>query len=213
VTLIARLVPVLGLLAAAGLLPGCGGSGDPEVERINRLGQQKNVAALEREIDAKDPEVGCQAVRALGQLGPLARPQVERAMTNPRAEVRREAMAVYPRVYSGPTAPLLATAARTDPDPTVRAVAVTALGRMRALDEIEALLAAAQEADPGVRGRASDAIAVIMGGRFDFSGTEADRSQTAAEVRRAWHDQSEFLRQYYQAAPAKPPTPPRPTAP
>ena len=206
----ARLAPVLGLLAAAGLLPGCGGSGDPQVDHINRLLEQKNTPALEREIDAQDSETSCLAVRALGQLGPPARPQIEKAMKNPRSEVRREAAAAYPQTASGPTAPVLATAARTDPDAAVRAAAVTSLGRMRALDEIETLLAAVQDADPLVRQRASDAIARIMGARYDFGSTDEERRQTVAEVRRAWRQELEILRKYYQTKPGPPSKPSSP---
>ena len=207
---IVRLAPALGLLAAAGLLPGCGGDGDPEVDRINRLREQKNAAALEREIDAQDPKTSCLAIRALGQLGPPARPQIEKAMKNPRSEVRQEAAAAYPHTASGPAAPVLATAARTDPDAAVRAAAATSLGRMRALDEMETLLAAVQDADALVRQRASDAIACIMGARYDFGGTEEQRRRTVAEVRRAWHQESEILRKYYQTKPGPPSKPSSP---
>jgi len=210
VTLIARLAPVLGLLAAAGVLPGCRGSEDSELNRIKGLREQKNVAALAQQIDAQNPKVSCEAVRALGQLGPQARPQVEKAMKDPRSEVRQEAAAAYPRTSSEPTAPLLAAVARTDPDAAVRAVAVTALGRMRALDEMETLLAAVQDADPMVRQRASDAIASIMGARYDFGGTDAERRQTVAEVRKVWREQSEILREYYQTKPGTPPKAPSP---
>ncbi|MCX5677354.1 MAG: HEAT repeat domain-containing protein, partial [Planctomycetota bacterium] len=196
-----RLAPVLGVLAAAGLLPGCGGGTDPEVDRVNRLREQKNAVALEQEVVAKDSRTSSAAIRALGQLGPQARPQIERAMKDPRSEVRREAAAVYPRTYSGPAAPVLATVARTDPDAAVRAVAVTSLGRMRALDEMETLLAAVEEPDLLVRQRASDAIALIMGARYDFSGTDEARHRTVAEARRTWREQSEILRRYYQTKP------------
>jgi HEAT repeat protein len=201
---------VLGLLAAAGLLHGCRGSEDSDVDRIKGLREQKNVAALEQAVDAQDAKVSCEAVRALGQLGPQARPQVEKAMKNPRSEVRQEAAAAYPRTSSGPAAPVLAAVARSDPDATVRAVAVTALGRMRALDEIETLLAAVQDADPMVRQRASDAIGSIMGAQYDFSGTDAARRQTVAEVRKFWREQSEILRKYYQTRPGTPPKAPSP---
>jgi len=203
-----RLALVLGLLATAGLLPGCGSGKDPEVERINRLREQKNTAALEQEIDAKDPKISTVAVRALGQVGPEARPQIERAMQDTRSEIRREAVAVYPQTTSGPAAPVLAAVARTDPDAAVRAVAVTSLGRMRALDEMETLLAAVEEPDPLVRRRASDAIALIMGARYDFSGTDAERHRTVLEVRKACRDQMDVLRKYYQTKPSPPPKSP-----
>ena len=203
--LIARLAPVLGLLAAAGLLTGCRGSEDSDAKRINGLREQKNVAALEREVDAQDAKVSCEAVRALGQLGPQAMPQIEKAMKSPHSEVRREAAAAYSRTSSGPAAPVLAAAARTDPDATVRAVAVTSLGRMRALDEMEALLAAVQDADPMVRQRASDAIGRILGQQYDFGDTDAKRRQTVTEVRKFWREQSEILRKYYQTKPGTPP--------
>lgn len=203
-----RLALALGLLAAAGLLPGCGSGKDPEVERINRLREQKNTAALEQEIAAKDPKISSVAVRALGQVGPEARPQIERAMQDTRSEIRREAVAVYPQTSSGPAAPVLAAVARTDPDAAVRAVAVTSLGRMRALDEMETLLAAVEEPDPLVRRRASDAIALIMGARYDFSGTDAERHRTVLEVRKACRDQMDVLRKYYQTKPSPPPKSP-----
>lgn len=203
-----RLALALGFLATAGLLPGCGSGKDPEVERINHLREQKNTAALQQEVAAEDPKISSVAVRALGQVGPEARPQVERAMQDTRSEIRREAVAVYPQTTSGPAAPVLAAVARTDPDAAVRAVAVTSLGRMRALDEMETLLAAVEEHDPLVRQRASDAIALIMGARYDFSGTDAERHRTVAEVRKACRDQMEILRKYYQTKPSPPPKSP-----
>ncbi|MCX5685594.1 MAG: HEAT repeat domain-containing protein [Planctomycetota bacterium] len=204
-TRIARLAPVLGLMAAAGLLTGCRGSEDSDAKRIHGLQEQKNVTALTKEIDAQDPKISCEAVRALGHLGPQARPQVEKAMQNPRSEIRQEAVAAYPHTASGPAAPALAAAARTDTDAAVRAVAVTSLGRMRALDEMETLLAAVQDADPMVRQRAADAIGRIMGEQYDFGDTDAKRRQTVAEVRKFWRERSPILRQYYQTKPGTPP--------
>jgi hypothetical protein len=67
-----------------------------------------------------------------------------------------------------------------------------------------------QDADPMVRQRASDAIGRIMGGRYDFGGTDAKRSQTVAEVRKVWREQSEILRKYYQTKPGTPPKTPSP---
>jgi len=203
-----RLALALGFLATAGLLPGCGSGKDPEVERVDRLREQKNTAALQQEIDKKDPKISTLAVRSLAQLGPEARPQIERAMQDTRSEIRREAAAVYPQTSTGPAAPALAAVARTDPDAAVRAVAVTSLGRMRALDEMETLLAAVEEPDPLVRQRASDSIALIMGARYDFRGTNAERHRTVAEVRKACRDQMEILRKYYQTKPNPPPKSP-----
>ena len=194
----ARLTLAVAVAAMATILVGCGGSGDPDTDRINRLQKQGNAAALEQEVEKADPRAACAAVRALGRMGPQAQPQIEKALRSPHAEVRQEAALVYPRAAQGTTAPPLASAARTDEESNVRAAAVTALGHMRAVDEIETLLAAVEDPDPLVRQRAAEAIARIMGRIYDFSGTPQQRQQAAATVRERWRIEAQPLRDYHQ---------------
>ena len=194
----ARLMLAVAVVAMAAALVGCGGSGDPDTDRVNRLQKQGNAAALEQEVEKADTRVACLAVRALGRMGPQAQPQIEKALKSQYAEVRQEAALVYPRAVRGTAAPPLASAARTDGEPNVRAAAVTALGHMAAVDEIETLLAAVEDPDPLVRRRASEAIARIMGRIYDFSGTPQQRHEAAALVRERWRVEAQPLRDYHQ---------------
>lgn len=193
-----RLMLAVAVATMAAALVGCGGGGDPDTDRINRLQKQGNAAALEQEVEKADPRVACLAVRALGRIGPQAQPQIEKALQSQHPEVRQEAALVYPRAVRGTAAPPLASAARTDAEANVRAAAVTALGHMAAVDEIETLLAAVEDPDPLVRRRASEAIARIMGRTYDFSGTPQQRREMAARVRERWRVEAQTLREYHQ---------------
>jgi len=184
------------LLAAAGLLAGCGGE-DSDAARIERLRGRGDAAGLAREVERPEAQVSCQAVRALGRIGAPALPQVEMALKDSRREVRAEAALAYARAAGGTAAPPLATLARSDPVPDVRATAVTALGHMRALDEMEALLAAVEDPELVVRERAAEAVARIMGRRYDFSGSPEECRRTIAEVRDRWGRENQVLREYY----------------
>lgn len=180
---------ILSAIAAAGVwLPGCGKS-DSEAARIEALRRGGNVEALERELaDPANVEGGRLAVAAMGSLGPQARPAIERAMRDNRAVVRESAALAYGRVTPPQQAAPLAKVARTDPSPVVRAAAVTALGQNKVYEEMESLLAALEDADPLVRRRASDAVARIVGRRYEvyLDGTPEQRREAVAKLREIW---------------------------
>jgi HEAT repeat protein len=194
-------------VAVAGLLAGCGG-GDPAAERIDQLRREGNTNALSQETGNPDAKIGRLAVRALARLGKDAQPQMDKALKSPSPEVREEAALAYPRVVKATSAPALADVAKTDRDPSVRAAAATALGHMRAVDEVEALLAAVEDPDQLVSQRASEAIARIMGRRYDFEGNPEERRAVIAEVRERWRREAAVLRDYYHkpAAPQSAPS-------
>jgi HEAT repeat protein len=196
------LVRLLAALLAASALLLSGGCGDDEKDasaRIERLRASGNAEGLGREAASTDAAAAAEAVRALGRLGQKAWPQVEAALRDSRREVRQEAAAIYPLVApAGDAAPEMAALVRSDPEPTVRATAVTALGHVRALDEMDAVLAALDDADPLVRQRALDAVERIMGKRYDLGQTPEERSRRAAQVRADWVAQQTFIRDYYR---------------
>ncbi len=190
--------------AVAGLLCGCGG--DPAAEHIEQLRREGDASGLARETENPDAKISLMAVRAMARLGKDARPHIEKVLKDPRPEIREEAALAYSRAVKETSAPALASVAATDRNPGVRAAAVTALGHMRAVDEIEALLAAVEDPDQLVSQRASEAIARIMGRRYDFGGTHEERGAAIAQVREHWRRGAAALREYYRM-PATPPSP------
>jgi len=193
------LLSALAALVAAGLA-GCS-EPESEIEQIQEFEDSGNVDALaERALEA-EPEVGRHAVRSLGRLGPKAEPALRQVMEKGKPTVRAEAALVYPRVSSRQKAQEpLATISRRDPEPYVRASALTALGRMRALDSMEAIIEALNDPDLGVRRRAADAVARIMGLEYELylDGPEEKRLEAIEVVRKSWNHTKNFLRQYYE---------------
>ena len=201
--MVRRFVPAAlwtALLAAAGIfLAGCGET-ESDAARIERLRQQGDVAALEREADGPNAPTAAAAVGALGSCGARAVPRVEQALADTRPQVREEAALAYGRIADDKQLARLATMAREDKADTVRAAAVTALGEARAVNQMEALMRAAEDPDRLVRQRASDAMARIMGRRYELyvDGTPDQRHDAVAKLRLAWPDMEATVRNYYK---------------
>ena len=183
-----RWVLAVGLvLAGGGVWTGCGDGGEEgDVEQVRK------------------------EIRELARQGSAARPQIERMLEDPRSDVRIEAAMAYPRVAqetpakAAPTlvtsAPALARVAKADSDANVRAAAVTALGHMRAMDEMETLLAAMEEdPDPLVRRRAANAVSRILGVSYDIARatTPEQRRAIVNDARDLWSTHSDYLRKYH----------------
>jgi HEAT repeat protein len=179
-------------LLACAFVAGCSGDADtPSGPAAAEPGETAGAAPA-------DPALPRQAVRDLAARGPGAEPSVRRLLEHPRDEVRLEAAVVYPRVARGDAAPALAKTARSDPNPDVRAAAVTAIGHMRAMDEMDAVIAALEDDEPLVRQRAADTVFRILGRRYDVNVSPQDWKRTVAEIRELWRSQEGTIRDYYQ---------------
>jgi HEAT repeat protein len=101
----------------------------------------------------------------------------------------------------------VAAAARTDPSVFVRATAVSVLGQVRAVNEMETLIAALDAPDRRVRVRASAAIERILGRRYEVYLDDppgSDRRREAVEnVRQIWAEEGQLVRDYYAAKKAR----------
>jgi hypothetical protein len=197
---------MLVLLAGAANLAGCSAP-ESDTQRIQRLARKGDVEGLAHEIAKNDATVGREAVRALATLGEKAEPQVRLALGDSRAPIREAAAAAYPQVAGPKAAPDLARLARLDADPDVRAVAVTGLGRLVALDEMEALFEALEDPNALVRRRAVSAVERLVGRRYDIcaSGTPEERHRVVAELREEWPRIESHTRQYHEGF--RPPAP------
>ena len=197
-----RWVLVAAVIALAA--PGC--SKDSDAARIEKIRQSGDVEALAVEVQGGSADTARLAVRAMASLGPTALPHVERALEDSRPEVREEAAVAYSRVAVGAPMQRLAAVARKDPSDSVRAAAVTGLGNARALDEMEALLAAAEDPDAMVRERATTAIARIIGRRYELyvDGTPEERHAAVGKLREQWPQLERDTRAYYESLRRKP---------
>ena len=174
-------------LAAAAMLAGCSGD-ESAAARIERMAREGDADGLAREAQNPDADVSRMAVRALGGLGAKAVPQVEKALKDPRSEIREAAAIALPRVEKAKAARVLASVAKQDESASVRAAAATALGQIRAVDEVDTLLAALEDPDRTVRFRASAAMERIVSRRYEFyvDGTPEERHEAVEKFRAAW---------------------------
>lgn len=115
---------------------------DPGRAAALRAGWQRDVAALAPLLGAADPSVRAQAAFALATVAePTTRPAVLARLADPDARVRRDA--VFALASLGPTTEAesaLTTLLDGEPDPTVRAAAMSALGRIGGSGAAAALL-------------------------------------------------------------------------
>jgi HEAT repeat protein len=185
-------------LAAAGLA-GCS-EPETEVERIQALEKAGKVEALAEKAIEAEPMEARLAVRSLGRMGRQAEPALRQTMQKGQSVVRAEAALVYPMVAEREKAQEpLKDLARDDPEPHVRAAAVTALGHMRAMESMEALLQALNDPKPLVRRRAANAVERIMGRAYELyiDGPEEKRLQAIEGLRQDWNADKEKIRQYF----------------
>jgi len=180
-------------LTAAWLLVGCGGdSQDAPDSQPSKPGE-----ATGGEAQASG-EVLREHIRALARQGTQARPEIEPFLKHAVPAAREEAALVYPRVAEGTAAPALARLATADPEPDVRAAAVTAIGHMRAMDEMDAILHALEDPDGLVRRRAADAASRITGQRYDVNVPPDEWRKTVEDIRALWQHHGQTLRTYHE---------------
>lgn len=130
----------------------------------------QNVTALIQQVQSREPAVRLRGIRALRDLGPAARyalPDLQTALNDADAEVRRAAIGAVQAVQ--PEAPPSEQIVRSialdlrDPLPDVRLLAVRSLSRYgrRAAVAAESLQPLLSDPDPDVRKAAADALARI----------------------------------------------------
>ena len=187
-----------GCVLLAILAAGCGGE-DPAV-RIDSLRRAGKVEALAKEADAPDGTTARLAVRALGSLGPKAVPHLERILgDDERGEVREMAALALGRAGDWSQGARLVSVLRGDESPMVRAAAATALGHLHAVDEVESLLDALDDADPAVRRRALDAFNEITRMRFILPDAGSERQEAIQKIRAYWREVEPGVQAAYYA--------------
>lgn len=179
---------------------------DPDAARIERLKVSRDVAALAKEAAGPKVEVARRALEAMAHIGPEAAPQIRRVIKDPRPEVRESAVVVLGRVSARVPPPVdieaMADIAREDESENVRAAAVTALGAMRAFEEMETLLSRMQhDKSIDVQRRAAAAVIRIIGEDVGFkAGDSLQKRQEAIErIRAFWRKHGARIRQFWTA--------------
>ena len=138
---------------------------DDDEARMERLRRAGDVKALGELANDDNERVASLAVRALGRCGESAVDELRRLMADPRPRI--SAIAAVSLAKASPSAggealeEILANFAdkvRKDPSTSVRVAAAQALGRMKAGEQIEALLDALNDRELAVRQAASAAI-------------------------------------------------------
>lgn len=174
---------------------------DPVAGRIGRYRRRGDLDALAREAAGGDAAVAVQAVEALGYAGPGSVPYLERAMKDPRPEVREAAAIALGRAADRDRTGALVRAVSADRSPNVRAAAATALGVMYAYNEMPKLLKALDDPDRMVRRRAAAATRRITGIDFGYraDAPREQRRRIVARMRALWPRMEQNLRDYYAA--------------
>jgi hypothetical protein len=180
---------------------------DPDAARVEQFRREGNLEALAGEAENPKTEVATRAVRAMGSLGPSAVPYLEQHISDARPEVREAAVVAWGQAAEDRSPEVLAAAARKDPSVVVRAAAVSVLGQVRAVNEMETLIAALDDPDRMVRVRASASIERILGRRYevyldDPPGSER-RRQAVENVQKIWAEGGQGARDYYAAKKAR----------
>ena len=173
---------------------------DPRAARIERYRREGNISALSGELDNADVEMARRAVQALGHLAKDAVKHVERALRDRRPRVREAAAAELGRLGDLNSAPLLAETVRNDKSANVRASAASALGRMYAHEQMEALLDAMGDSNTTVRRRAYAAYYRITGVGRDFRADDplTKRRRAVQNLREFWPTIKPYIIRYYQ---------------
>lgn len=150
--------------------------------RLGRVGGESARRALEAALQADSESVRMAAAHALGRVAdPQSATPLEEALEDPVPGVRARAAEALGRVGTPLVAGRLAHVVDSDPVDTVRRYAVTALGWLRAREQVEAALC---HADWDVRRRAARSLALIGDPRALPSLERARQSERNFLVRR-----------------------------
>ena len=136
---------------------------EARMERLHRAGDVKALGELAHDGNERTAFL---AVRALGRCGEDAADELRRLLTDERPKIRAVAAVALARAAPPSKGAILANQLRTDTSTSVRVAAATALGRMKASEQIEAVLDAAEDPEQPVRAAADAAIHKITGVDF-----------------------------------------------
>ncbi len=161
---------------------------DAAMAEVEKLARDKNVAGLARQVQKGNERMACLAVAAMGRMGEVVRPEIEKALTDKRPAVREKAATAFAKVAPRIEAAKLAVMIKQDTSADVRAAAVAGLDRMFAFQEMETILDAMEDSDPAVRRRASVAAtkftcAIVQ---YDPEGSLEECRRGAARMRKVW---------------------------
>ncbi|MBT3201200.1 MAG: HEAT repeat domain-containing protein [Phycisphaerales bacterium] len=167
--------------------------------RMEQLRADGDTEALSAEIRNPDIRTARRAVKTMGYLGPLGVMSIRDAMKDTRPQIRQEAVLAYARAADPKEAEPMAELARTDKAPVVRAAAVTGLGRTRAYEKMDTLLAAMNDDDVTVRQRAADAVVLLIGRRYPYepNASPSQRLKYIAVIRQFWSRAKGTAGDYY----------------
>ena len=171
---------------------------EAEVLRFERAG---DVDALAAAVAGPSIRGARLALAALGRLGGEgAFEHIVTAMMDARAEVRSAAVRNYALGPGRARAAALARLVRQDTNASVRATAAVAIGKVRAYNEMDALLAAmTDDADLSVRRGAAESVWAIFGRRsqYDAEAPLASRRTAVSHVRDVWARDKEHIGEFY----------------
>lgn len=137
----------------------------PKLRAVAKLEQKKDTRALVARLNDPDAEVAARAAQALGAIGDKSVHQAYApALNDSRPQVREAAIRSYAYIADSTQVAPLVTAAQTDREPTVRAAAAEAIGRLRSMDGANALLRGLSDPDEGVRQASIAAVQNICQG-------------------------------------------------
>ncbi len=196
-----RVRHVLVAAASCVLVAGCGDStaeklaSDDAGQRIEALrdlgrsGRDEDVDRASRAAAHADLATARAAVRALGRMrGTAAADALSRlTVEERRPRVRREAVVLLSHRHDAGLAPVFRDRLVSDPAPSVRAAAATAIQRLGDWDGLDLLIRAAEtDESPLVRDQAVGAIERMGSVRFGYSASapEAERRDAIERIRR-----------------------------
>lgn len=157
------------------------GDDDPDLERIYRMRDKRDVSGLTRAVQESPPRIATEALAALVAVSGKNAPQVvQQAIADGRPEVRQAAAAQFANVGSRENVAALVELIKSDPAPQVRAAAAQSLGQLRSWAGLDAAINALDDANVDVRRQAIAAVEKIMGVRFAQYRAEGPAAQRRA---------------------------------
>ena len=173
---------------------------DPAMVKVDELARAKDVAGLASQIQTGNEHMAALAVSALGRMGEVVRPEIERAMTDKRPVVREKAVTAFSKIAPREEAAKLAVMVKQDESADVRAAAVAGLDRMYAFQEMEAIIDAMKDSDPAVRRRASKAATKFTCATVQYNpeGSPQEWEQGAERMRQVWQQDKARATAYWK---------------